>query len=246
MPEENNQEYVLTEGEDIYGALRKIVLMETPVSVKIDGSDETFHSAITDTVFKTRSFFMDKVIPEHGNDLIRQGKRFSIECDTQGVRIEFRMSGRLKYKPENEQYRAEFPLEVLYLQRRTAYRVLIPPAHQILIKIKMDDEQGDLIGRLLDLSSSGFKVQFEGDAKARLEKQKQFPVARVRFNRENTIDCSLEARHVVINDQGDTQCGFAFTLLSPAAQRYLDRLITEFQWEERQIKRQQEQDFPPL
>jgi c-di-GMP-binding flagellar brake protein YcgR len=156
------------------------------------------------------------------------------------------MSGRLKYKPENEQYRAEFPLEVLYLQRRTAYRVLIPPAHQILIKIKMDDEQGDLIGRLLDLSSSGFKVQFEGDAKARLEKQKQFPVARVRFNRENTIDCSLEARHVVINDQGDTQCGFAFTLLSPAAQRYLDRLITEFQWEERQIKRQQEQDFPPL
>ena len=239
MPEEKNQEYVLTEAEDVYGALRKIVLLEAPVSVKVDGSSEVFHSAITDTIFKTRSFFMDKVVPEHGNDLIRDGKRFTVECDTQGVRIEFRMSGRLKYKPENEQYRAEFPLEVLYLQRRTAYRVLVPPAHQILIKVKMDDEQGDLIGRLLDLSSSGFKVQFEGDYKTRLEEQKQFPVARVRFNRENTMDCSLEARHVVISDQGNTQCGFAFTLLSPAAQRYLDRLITEFQWEERQIKLQQ-------
>ena len=145
MPEQTNQEYVLTEAEDVYGALRKIVLLETPVSVKIDGSEEVFHSAITDTIFKTRSFFMDKVIPEHGNDLIRAGKRFIIECDTQGVRIEFRMSGRLKYNPEHAQYRAEFPLEVLYLQRRTAYRVIVPPAHQILIKVKMNDEQGDLI-----------------------------------------------------------------------------------------------------
>ena len=66
MPEQTNQEYVLTEAEDVYGALRKIVLLETPVSVKIDGSEEVFHSAITDTIFKTRSFFMDKVIPEIG------------------------------------------------------------------------------------------------------------------------------------------------------------------------------------
>jgi c-di-GMP-binding flagellar brake protein YcgR len=53
------------------------------------------------------------------------------------------------------------------------------------------------------------------------------------------MDCSLEARHIVINEEGNTHCGFAFTLLSPPAQRYLDRLITEFQWEERQIKLQQ-------
>ncbi|MAY14944.1 MULTISPECIES: flagellar brake protein [Oceanospirillaceae] len=243
MSEEKNQEYLLDEPEDIYGALRKIVLMGTPVKVRIDGSDEEFTSAIPQTDFKSRSFFMDKVIPQHGNDLIRAGKRFHIECDSQGVRIEFRMTGRLKYQPQKEQYRAEFPEQVLYLQRRTAYRVAVPPAHNILLKIKMNDGEGDLLGRLLDLSSSGFKAHFSANVKKRLEEQRDFPIARVRFNKENTMDCSLEARHIINDDEGNTICGFAFTMISAMAQRYLDRLITEFQWEERHHKDLEEESL---
>ncbi|TNC92161.1 MAG: hypothetical protein CSH36_05915, partial [Thalassolituus sp.] len=161
MPDENNQEYQLNTPEDVYGALRKIVLMGSPVIIRIDGDDSEYRSAITHTSFKTRSFFMDKVIPLQGNDLIRSGKRFSIECDSQGVRIEFRMTGRLRYQPEKEQYRCEFPDEVLYLQRRTAYRVLVPPAHQILIKLRFNHEDEGVQGRLIDMSSSGFKARFD-------------------------------------------------------------------------------------
>lgn len=243
MTEESNQEYLLEEPEDIYGALRKIVLMGSPVKVRIDDSSDEFKSAITSTDLKSRSFFMDKVIPALGNDLIRSGKRFSIECDSQGVRIEFRMTGRLKYQPQNEQYRAEFPDKVLYLQRRTAYRVMIPPAHEILLKVRMSDEQGDLTGKLLDISSSGFKAIFNGNVKKRLEEQRTFSVARIRFNKDHNMDCSLEARHVVVDDKGNTSCGFAFTMVSAMAQRYLDRLITEFQWEERHNKEQQEESL---
>lgn len=243
MTEESNQEYLLEEPEDIYGALRKIVLMGSPVKVRIDDSNDEFKSAITSTDLKSRSFFMDKVIPALGNDLIRSGKRFSIECDSQGVRIEFRMTGRLKYQPQNEQYRAEFPDKVLYLQRRTAYRVMIPPAHEILLKVRMSDEQGDLTGKLLDISSSGFKATFNGNVKKRLEEQRNFSVARIRFNKDHNMDCSLEARHVVVDDKGNTSCGFAFTGVSAMAQRYLDRLITEFQWEERRNKEQQEESL---
>ena len=233
MSMDSNQEYLLEEPEDIYGALRKIVLMATPVRVQIDGSSEDFHSAITKTDLKSRSFFMDKVIPQQGNEMIRSGKRFTIECDTQGIRIEFRMTGRLTYQSSQEQYRAEFPQKVLYLQRRGSYRVVIPPAHEILIKIKMTDDDGDLIGKLLDISSSGFKAHFKGNVKKRLQQQEKFDIGRIRFNREHTMDCSLEARHVVNTEEGDTSCGFSFTRISPMAQRYLDRLITELQWEER-------------
>ncbi|MEK9765652.1 MAG: flagellar regulator YcgR PilZN domain-containing protein, partial [Thalassolituus sp.] len=151
MPEEMNQEYLLNTPEDVYGALRKLVLLESPVVIRIDGDNSEFRSSITHTSFGSRSFFMDKVIPLHGNDLIRSGRRFSVECDSQGVRIEFRMTGRLKYQPDKEQYRAEFPAEILYLQRRTAYRVMVPPAHQILVKLRFDDEAEPLEGRLLDL-----------------------------------------------------------------------------------------------
>lgn len=244
MPEaSNNQEFLLNTPEDVYGALRKVVLLETPVTIKIDGDDTSYKSAITHTSFKSRSFFMDRVIPVQGNDMIRSGKRFTVECDTQGVRIEFRMTGRLRYQPEQEQYRAEFPESVLYLQRRTAYRVMVPPAHQILVTLRFDDEEDGLSGRLVDLSSSGFKAKFKGDITERLHSHKDIPMARVRFNRDNSMDCSLEARHIQLMDDGYTQCGFSFTTISPQGQRFIDRLITEFQWEERRLKEQQKNEL---
>jgi len=246
MPDENNQEYLLNTPEDVYGALRKIVLIGSPVVIRIDGSSDEFRSAITHTSFKSRSFFMDKVIPLHGNDLIRSGKRFSVECDSQGVRIEFKMNGRLRYQPEREQYRGEFPEEVLYLQRRTAYRVMVPPAHQILVKLRFSPDDEGIQGRLIDLSSSGFKARFDSDVSELLEKNREIAMARVRFNRENTIDCSLEARHIVNDESGNTQCGFSFMTLSPQAQRFVDRLITEFQWEERRMKEQQKGELDDI
>lgn len=243
MPEESNQEYTLTSPEDVYGALRKIVLMETPVKVHIEGEKEPFSSAVTNTDLKSRSFFMDQVIPNDGNDKIRQGHRFTIECDSQGVRIEFKVTGRMTYSPAKQQYRVEFPETLLYLQRRTAYRVMVPPAHEILLKVKMNDDDGDLLGQIEDISSSGFRAKIKGNVKKRLEEQHNFPIAKVRFNRENSMDCSLEARHVITDENGDTHCGFAYTLISATAQRFIDRLITEFQWEERRLKEQQQSEL---
>ena len=79
--------------------------------------------------------------------------------------------------------------------------------------------------------------------KKRLEEQRDFPIARVRFNKENTMDCSLEARHIINDEEGNTICGFAFSMISATAQRYLDRLITEFQWEERHHKDLEEESL---
>lgn len=231
--EEVNNEYYLDTPEDVYGALRKIVLMKQPVVITIEGSEEKFTSAITHANFKNSSFFLDQVVPQKGNDLIRAGHRFAILADSQGIKIEFDVTGRLKYQPDNEQYRVEFPEQVLYLQRRTAYRVVIPPAHQILVKLKMQDGGENLVAQLADMSSSGFKCLFKGDIVERLKADTNFPIARIKFNNENNMDCSLQARHIVRTKSGDTQVGFAFNMISGMGQRFLDRLIGELQWEER-------------
>ena len=251
MTEENN-EYYLDTPEDVYGALRKIVLMKRPVTISIEGSDEKFSSAITQAALKNSSFYMDKVVPQKGNDLIRSGHKFSVLADSQGIKIEFKMTGRLKYQPDKEQYRGEFPDQVLYLQRRTAYRVFLPPAHEILVMLKLGEEE-KLMGRLADLSSSGFKATFKGDHKAKLEANKDIPVARLKFNEQHNMDCGLEARHIVNTKEGDTQVGFAFTMISGMGQRYIDRLIGELQWEERhraeqkqEKKKKEQQDLPQI
>lgn len=239
---EENNEYYLDTPEDVYGALRKIVLMKQPVFINIEGSDEKFTSAITLANLKNSSFFLDQVVPTKGNDLIRAGKRFGIIADSQGVKIEFDVTGRLKYQPNKEQYRVEFPSQVLYLQRRTAYRVMIPPAHQIFVKLKMQDGEDNLIGQLADISSSGFKTTFKGDIVERLKANKEIPIARIKFNNDNNLDCSLQARHIVKTKSGDTQVGFAFNMISGMGQRFLDRLIGDLQWEERRKAEQLEQE----
>ncbi len=237
---EEKKEHLLTEPEDIYGALRKLVFLGSTVTVQIDGSPTSYSAHIMSTDLKSRSFFMDRVVPLEGNDLIRSGNRFTIKCDTEGIRIEFRMSGRLMYQPNKGQYRAEFPESVLYLQRRKAYRVAVPSAHQIHLLLQMNDQEGDISGQVVDLSSDGFKAKFKGNLKKRIQAQGVFPVARLRFNRQHDMDCSLNAHHLEIDVQHNTMAGFSFTSVSAAAQRYLDRLITELQWEER-LKREQEE-----
>jgi c-di-GMP-binding flagellar brake protein YcgR len=241
MTEENN-EYYLDTPEDVYGALRKIVLMKQPVTINIEGSEEKYTSAITLANLKNSSFFLDQVVPQKGNELIRGGHRFGIIADSQGIKIEFDVTGRLKYQPEKEQFRVEFPSQVLYLQRRTAYRVIIPPAHEILVKLKMQDEGGNLVGQLADISSSGFKSLFKGDIVDRLKANTEIPIARIKFNDDNNMDCSLHARHIVRTKSGDTQVGFAFNMISGMGQRFLDRLVGELQWEERRKAEQIEKD----
>lgn len=238
MNEDTVQGYQLTAPEDIYGALRKIVNMASPVQIHINGSEQSYSSSMTGTELKQRSFFIDSLIPEDGNRRIHDGGPVHIRCDSQGVLIEFEVTGRIKYNTETEQYRIEFPREMLYLQRRTAYRVTIPPAHDIRVDITLPDTGEGLTGIMEDTSSSGFRACFKGDVRQRLSDNRNIAIAHIHFNQEHHMDCSLETRHIVLDEQGNTHCGFACTSISPAAQRYLDKLIAELQWEERRLKEQ--------
>jgi c-di-GMP-binding flagellar brake protein YcgR len=74
----------------------------------------------------------------------------------------------------------------------------------------------------------------------RLKTHQDISVARIIFNDQNNMDCSLFARHIVTTKNGDTQVGFAFNIISGMGQRFLDRLIGELQWEERQRAEQVE------
>jgi|TARA_R110000868_G_scaffold150685_3_gene374075 c-di-GMP-binding flagellar brake protein YcgR len=243
-PDNPPQDCALDQDEDIYGALRSLVLLQAPVRVLIDDQTTAFCAQITDVQLNNRSFFMTRLQPDKGNDLIRQGKRFRIDCDNQGIRIRFVADGRLRYQSAEQQYRGEFPSQVEYLQRRDAYRVNVPAAHYLVVEIPdqhpTPDEQTApryrYKGRLQDLSESGFKACFEGDIQADLKQLNLIAAAIVRCNEQHYLDCGLELRHLMLDSAGNTLAGFVFTRISSAARRYIYRLTTDFQWEERQFK----------
>ncbi|WP_221800388.1 flagellar brake protein [Oceanobacter mangrovi] len=243
-------ENTLVETIDIYGALRALVLFERPVRLFIDGSNETYSAEIRDVQLKSRSFFLSDILPESGAELIRSGKRFRIECENQGASVRFVADGRLRFQPANNEFRGEFPSQVEYLQRRGAYRVAVPDAHPIQVNLPDQRDQSPMLvtptiaGRLQDLSESGFKAIFQGDIMEELRQLNPIHGAEIRFNREHHMDCSLELKHLILDRDGNTLAGYVFLQMSSAAQRYIRKLITDFQWEERQAR--QQDDEPPL
>lgn len=229
----------LTNTADIYGALRALVLMEKDVEIMIDGSSTQFRTRFSDVDLKSRSFFMSALIPAEGNQLLHQGKRFRVFCESRGVQIRFEADGRLRYMKDADRYRGEFPSSLEYVQRRGAYRVNIPTAHKVLVEIpEVDHSDPELVvpkhrGRLLDLSESGFKALFSGDLKDELQALNPIAAATIRFNEQHHMDCGLEVRHLIIDNDGNTRAGFVFSRVSSNAQRYIRKLIADFQWEER-------------
>lgn len=233
----NEPETILTAQEDIYEVMRKIVLYRSPITLYIDGSENAFHSAMTKTDFKSNSFFFDRVIPDKGNALIKSGKRFKVEAETDGINIAFNANGRLRYQPSKECYRAEFPSQLFYRQRRSTYRVDVPESHKLDIKIIGGAGQS-FTGKLENLSSSGFKASFTPKALPLLQKTQCFEEATLTINRSDVIPCTIGAHLLPQGNPDAVVCGFSFVSIAPMGQRYIDRLITEFQWEERNRREQ--------
>jgi len=241
---------LLTNNADIYGALRTLVMMDEPVTVLLEGISSPYTTRISDVDFKSRSFFMSELIPADGNEMLRQGKRFRIKCEKRGVTISFLADGRLRYQTSSQRYRGEFPSKIEYIQRRGSYRVNVPSAHQLTVEIpESESNDPDLIvpkyrGRLLDLSESGFKAMFTGDMHQELKDLNPVAAATIRFNEQQHMDCGLELKHLITDQQGNTRAGYVFTRISSNAQRYIRKLITDFQWEERNQQEQEDEGSP--
>lgn len=232
--EKNEEKNQLTRPEEIYRAIQRLIRYAQNVKIRFDGNNEAFNSAITKVDLKNKAFAFDKLVPDAGNDMIRQGKHFTIEADFRGISVKFSSGERLKYKQETGEYIASFPDSMLYLQRRNAYRAMIPRTYQVLMVLRSSEDQQVVIkGRLQDISASGFKAYFKGNVSWELMRIKNFDESTLHVGNES-MDCGIDARHAVFNEEKDlTFCGFSFQPLSGMKQRYVEKLVNQLQYEER-------------
>ncbi|WP_205504965.1 PilZ domain-containing protein, partial [Pseudomonas viridiflava] len=66
-------------------------------------------------------------------------------------------------------YRGPLPEEVIYHQRRNAFRAALKLAQLVDIEIGGDKLKSPLKGKLLDISATGCKLRFEGDLSERMQ-----------------------------------------------------------------------------
>lgn len=229
MNQDNYSEYTLSSTEDIYGVLRKLVLSKQSISVAIGSKFKKYQSKIINANLETLSFNLERLTPEEGNKIVSAGNRFNIEAEHQGAKISFRVDNRMSFQPEHQQYRVEFPSEVHYLQRRSCFRVEQGVND---IQIRLGDNINNRIasGRLVDLSSTGFKARFEVSQDKALKPNKAFPKSTLIFSDDTSISLSLGCNHTQYA-QRQLFCGFHIVSMAPMEQRFLDQKIQQLQWQ---------------
>ena len=236
-PEEN----YLSSPEEIYRAIQRLIRYAPKMTVRFEGVDDAFATAITKVDLKSKAFAFDKLIPDAGNELLKSGKRVELSADFRGILVSFSIEGNMKYRSSNQEYISKFPEKLLYLQRRDAYRAMVPRTYTVYCVFRSSEDERTFKGRLQDISGSGFKAYFKGLVGEHLKAIGNFDESTLHVGDES-MDCGLDARHAIYNDEKDmTFCGFSFHPLSGMKQRYIEQLVNKLQFEE-QRKQQAAKD----
>ncbi len=227
------KENYLTKVEDIYRTMQRIIKSGQPVKARFEGEEEPYKTLITKVDLKGKAFAFNVLSPSRGNDLIRGGHAFELEAFVQGIDIKFRITGSLKFRSSEKEYIACLPEKVFYLQRRSAYRVPVPRTYDIYIVLRSSlNESVELKGRLIDMSASGFQAVFDNNQVDILHEVSDFDDSTLHVGDES-LDLGVTARRARIDpEKGNTICGFSFQPLIGLKQRYLDKLVTQLEYEE--------------
>lgn len=228
MSKDDYSQYNLNSTEDIYGVLRKLALSKQSITIRIESKLKRYQSKIVNANLETLSFNLERLSPEEGNRIVTAGNRFDIEAQYQGAKIGFRVDNRMSFQPEHQQYRVEFPSEIHYLQRRSCFRVE-QGVNDIQVRLGDNMDERITSGRLVDLSSTGFKARFEISQDKTLKPNKTFPLSALIFSDETSVGLSLACNHTQYA-QRQLFCGFHIVSMAPMEQRYLDQKIQQLQW----------------
>jgi c-di-GMP-binding flagellar brake protein YcgR len=231
--EDESQENYLFSPEEIYRAIQRLIRYAHRVTVRFEGIDnKAYGTAITKVDLKSRAFAFDKITPEDGNEYIKAGKKMELSADFRGILVKFNIESGLKYRKENQEFISKFPEKLLYLQRRDAYRAMVPRTYSVHCIFRSSESKEKVKGRLQDISGSGFKAFFKGDICEMLTTIENFDESTLHVGDES-LDCGLDARHAIYNEEKEiTYCGFSFQPLTGMKSRYIETMVNNLQFEE--------------
>ncbi|MCF8975876.1 flagellar brake protein, partial [Pseudomonas edaphica] len=132
-------------------------------------------------------------------------------------------------------YTGSMPDEVVYHQRRNAFRAALKLAQLVSIELGGEKLKAPINGKLLDISATGCKLRFEGDISDRLQLGQVYDrfIAALPFGSMTT---SVELRYLHVEDKINTTfAGVRFHNMSGLVQRQVERFVYQLQREARRF-----------
>jgi c-di-GMP-binding flagellar brake protein YcgR len=213
------------------------LLMEShdPLIITFHERSQRFQSYVIDVDRDTHEIALDEMIPRDGERFLANGEAFRVEGFHDGVRIAWEVKAPMTIIEDPHCYRGPLPEEVVYHQRRNAFRAALKLASLVDIEIGGDRLKSPLRGKLLDISATGCKLRFEGDVSERMQLGQVYErfIASLPFGNMTT---SVELRYLHFEEKINTTfAGVRFHNISGLVQRQVERFVYQLQREARRF-----------
>lgn len=222
---------VLKTSVEMLACLRQLQLAHDPLLIRFHERTQHFQSYLVEIDTARGLMALDEMIPTDGERFLHNGEAFQVEAFHEGVRIvwECQQPVAIAELQGTRCYWSVLPSEMLYHQRRNAYRAPLKPARPIKAKLLSDMRNRPANGHLLDISATGCKLRFQGNMTEWLQAGRIYE----KFSAELPFDAlhaSVELRHLHYDETLDSSfVGFRFSRLTGPKQRQLERFVYQLQ-----------------
>jgi c-di-GMP-binding flagellar brake protein YcgR len=228
---------VLTTPLEIAANLRLLLDSHDPLIITFHERSQRFQSYLIEVNRDGNGIALDEMIPRDGERFLTSGEPFRIEGFHDGVRIAWECEETLTIDDHDGHrcYRGSMPTEVVYHQRRNAFRAALKLAQLVNVEINGDKIASALNGKLLDISATGCKLRFEGDISEQLQLGQVYErfVAGLTFG---NMSAPVELRYLHFEERINiTFAGVRFHNMSGLVQRQVERFVYQLQREARRF-----------
>jgi hypothetical protein len=225
--DEIEDRYFLRGRMEILSVLNELILRREPVTVYFNGGRDFFQT----TLLEARADAL--VFDLSGDPVINKRLPASSSCifvsSINGIRVQYAGGQVGKFSwGGSDAFWVPLPERMVRVQRRESYRILLPVAKPLMLKLFANDKQ--VIGEwpAHDLSVGG--LGFTTIGMPPVEVEQEIPRLRLPLPGQILVECVAQVRHVTPMserlDGGRYRVGVCFTDLAPATAVAIQRFIT--------------------
>jgi c-di-GMP-binding flagellar brake protein YcgR len=230
---------ILKTPEEHYSVLRTIQDNRYPTTLNFHSHDKDYLTQVIKSDIKNRCFFIDELNPSSGHKFAAAKEPFDIITKLNGVEIIIKGASIVGAgKSESGMfYKLQFPEEILYLQRRHAFRVSIPEDHDVYAEIRSDSQASTSHAEVIDVSATGCRLMLKHMPTPPFEQGETLPVFMLKISRNIQVEGEAELRFLSYNEEEDYySLGIELKELFGLGHRTMERFVNELQREARKQK----------
>jgi len=213
----------------ISSQLHRIQARHLIVAITVAGRRQSYNSIIVSLDGVHNQLLLDALNESRGHDELMQDKFFSLRVEYDGIEIGF--DGEVEELVEYEgrpAYLVNFPDELIYNQRRKAFRVPISLDTDYMISLKNKNQVCD--GLITNVSHGGLRIQFDNRVKFEFKKYGKIESCYFITSDGKEIDCPVEVRNIVRDNEHRTiKVGVKFSITNRMQQQYIRQFVSQIQ-----------------